>query len=259
MEDQNLYDKLRELQAEGNHKINILQESVDITLQMAYYRMATNIKKDLDSKRDYLLEINKLYDPEIETSDKKKLLCTIASIEKPEYFRALEQFKTLAPQELKDWTTLAIQESKMLLESSLLETKLLYISTGLGGKGSALRFFLVIIGKDNKSFTESQIELLEKELEFQFNQNSGEIEEIKFDHQYAQVLCLLPLETNIGDIVKKIIKECNTYGNFIEENFLLTNVKKLELDEIAEFFAKDKSKNEPKIDKQDTSLNEGGE
>lgn len=244
MDNDNLYDKLRALQAEGGHKINILQDSVDIKIQMAYYRISTKIKEKLNREEDHLYKTSKLYDPETGISEKKRILCTFASIDKPEYFRALEQFKEFAPIELKEWTILAIQESKMLLESSLLETKLLYISTGLGGKDSALRFFIVLIGKDNEHFKASQIELIKKELTFHFKQNNGEIEEILFDNQYARILCLLSLEKNIGDIIKSTIKECNTYGNFIEENFLLTNVKKLEIDEIEAFLNSTKSKNQ---------------
>ncbi len=238
MDSENLYDKLREIQADGSHKINILQESIDVGVQMAYFRMTSRVKKNLDRDADHLKKVSHLYDPDVELATKKRILCIMASIDKPEYFRAIEQFKEYAPAELKEWTILAVQESKMLLESTLLETKLLYISTGLGGKGGALRFFLVLMGKDDTHYQKNQTEIIRKEFDFHFRQNNGEIEEMFFDNQYARIVCLLPLDCNIGDVVKSAIKECNTYGDFIEENFLLTNVKKLDLDEIEQFLEK---------------------
>ena len=89
---------------------------------------------------------------------------------------------------MKDWTTLALQESKMLLESSLLDTKQLYISTGLGGKGESLRFFAAIINKTGTPFDSAQREIIEKEFDFQFRQQNGEIEEIEFNDKYAQIM-----------------------------------------------------------------------
>ncbi len=235
MENENLYDKLREIQSDGNHTINILQESIDVALQMSYFKLTTRIKKSIEPNVDYLSDVVQLYDPDVELATKKRLLCILASIDDPKYFRAIETFKKNAPDNLKEWSTLALQESKMLLESSLLDTKLLYISTGLGGKGEALRFFIVLVNKKNIAYDDSQAQIIEKELDFHFRRQNGEIEEIKFDGQYAQITCLLPLECNIGDVVKNVIKECNTYGGFIEEDFLLTNVKKLSTEEINQF------------------------
>jgi hypothetical protein len=259
MDSENLYDKLREIKADGSHKINILQESIDVGLQMAYFRLTSRIKKKLDREADHLINVTQLYDPEVEIATKKRLLCILASIDKPEYFRAIEQFKENAPEELKEWTILAEQESKMLLESTLLETKLLYISTGLGGKGGALRFFLVLMGKDNAHYQQSQTEIIKKEFDFYFRQHNGEIEEMFFDGQYARVVCLLPLDCNIGDVVKNAIKECNTYGNFIEENFLLTNVKKLDIDEIEQFLVKVKNSGNEDFSSEEIDLGSSSE
>lgn len=232
IQNKNLYDKLRLILSEENQTVNILQESIDVLLQMSYFKLTKKAKKNIRQDIDYLSDVTQLYDPEVDLSKKKLLLCTLASIDDPKYFRAIETFKENAPEELKDWTTLALQESKMLLESSLLDTKQLYISTGLGGKGESLRFFAAIINKTGTPFDSAQREIIEKEFDFQFRQQNGEIEEIEFNDKYAQIMCLLPLELNVGDVVKGAVKECNTYGGFIEDNFLLTNVKKLNTEEI---------------------------
>ena len=39
----------------------------------------------------------------------------------------------------------------------------------------------------------------------------------------------------IEEIFNSIIDECNTYGNFLSENIIITNVKKLSIEEIEDF------------------------
>ena len=119
IERENLYEKLRLILSEGDQRVNILQESIDVLLQMSYFKLTRKAKKNIKEDVDYLSDVAQLYDPEVDLSKKKMLLCTLASIDNPKYFRAIETFKEHAPDELKDWTTLALQESKMLLVISV--------------------------------------------------------------------------------------------------------------------------------------------
>ena len=46
------------------------------------------------------------------------------------------------------------------------------------------------------------------------------------------MLLLLPLKTELQPLFAGIIDECNQYGNFLHENMIITNVKKLTDEEI---------------------------
>ncbi|MDA3866810.1 MAG: hypothetical protein PF489_08700 [Salinivirgaceae bacterium] len=231
----NLYEKLQKIVGDKNAKINILQEEVDVKLQVEYFKQAKLAKKSIDKNHDYLIEVEKLYDPEIDNNTKRTLICQLASMENVTYYRALEKFKEHADQELKPWATLALQESRMLLESSLLDEKQLFISTGLGGKGAKLRYFVVLINNFKEEYKASQQEIVSKEFAFSLQKNEGELEEIQFEDKYAMLTCLLPLQKPVQDILSGATKECNTFGDFIKENFLITNVKKMSSTEINEF------------------------
>lgn len=243
MGNNNFYKKLKELKS-GGTKISVIQDSIDISIIANYYKVSKKVKKELNDKYNYLSEIHKLYDPEIDTETKQEVLCTLASFDNPEYFNALKKFKDFAPANLKDWTVAAIQESRMLLESTLFDTQTLYISTGLGGKENSLRFFVVLFSEKEQQFSCLQKELIEKEFTFSFSNEGGEVEKIEFDEIFIKITVLLPLEKQVYITVKDIVEECNKYGNFIKKQLLVTNVKRLCNKEIEFFYKKIKSNEE---------------
>lgn len=231
----NLYEHLQQMSGGKNANINILQEEIDIDLQVDYFKKAKEVKKNLDKNYDYLTNVEKLYNPDVDDDDKKTLICQLASFDKVDYFRALEKYIELVDEQLKSWATLAVQESRMLIESSLLDEKQLFISTGLGGKGSKLRYFVALISTSNGAFTPAHQDIINKEFSFNLNKFDGELEEIVFDDKFAMMTCLLPIQKPIQEILNKTTQECNTFGNFIQKNILITNVKKLSTDEIHDF------------------------
>lgn len=236
MEEQNnLYDKLKKMVGDNTANINILQEQIDVKLQMKYFQKARDIKKNLDKSYDYLQDVQLLYDPEIPIEEKQDLVCKLASFDKVEYYRALEKYKAHAEEPMQPWVTLGLQESRMLLESELLDEKQLFVSTGLGGKGSKLRYFVVLINNDNEHYSDVQKELIGKEFEYSIRKNGGEMEEVHFEDKFAMLTCLLPIEKPVQEILSKTTKECNSFGKFIHEHFLITNVKKMSTAEIREF------------------------
>ena len=80
-----------------------------------------------------------------------------------------------------------------------------------------------------------QWDIVKKETELVIVKNQGEIEQSDHYDKYITFTLLLPFEANLKDIFYSIIEECNTYGNFLRENMIITNVKKLSIDEIDEF------------------------
>jgi hypothetical protein len=242
MDKNNLFDKLKELVGDNAANINILQEEIDVALQMEYFRLAKKIKKEIDPDKDYLIDVEQLYNPETTNATRRKIICILASFEKVEYYRALEKFHEHANEEIKPWVTLALQESRMLLESSLLDEKQLFVSTGLGGKGIKLRYFVALINAKGREYSPTQQNLVKNELNYALQQGNGELEEINFEEKFALVTYLLPIDKPVQQILIKFIKECNAIGEFIDENFLITNVKKLSVDEIKQFINRQKEK-----------------
>lgn len=238
-EEDNIYDKIQEIFGQFPDNLNILEESINIDLQMEYFEYSKKIKKDLvpgnvlDSK-------DQLFDNSLATSARKKLLVQLASLEEVEAYRAIEKYLQNPDKELKDWGILAFQESRMLLQSKFLDENQVFISTGLGGKGSSLRYFVVLLSREDTIFTDLQKKIIGNEFEYTLKKYKGEIETIGFEENFATLLTIVPIKASIRDIFKEAITESNQYGNFLKSNFIVTNVKKLDIDEIKDFIQKQK-------------------
>lgn len=236
MDRTDLLSLVRQMQNYVKQPVRIHQDAIDVLQEELYFQWSDKLIdwliEDNASETDFQADVAKLYSPEVSDDEKKQLLCLLASVLDTQSYREIENYQQIAPENLKVWATLALRESKVCLESYLLGYDCLYISTGLGGKDEALRYFVVLVNKDGKEYDSLQKETIKNEFEFIFKQHKGGIEDIQFNDKLACIVCLLPWESDIGDLVDKIVNECNTLGNFIDNDFLLTNIKIMEIAEI---------------------------
>ena len=123
----------------------------------------------------------------------------------------------------------------MLLESKILNENQVFISTGLGGKGTKLRYFIVFFTNKGKTFNEFHKNILASELEFYFKQANAEVEDMMFFDNFATFKAVIPLSIPLKNLFKDIILECNQYGDFLMSNFIITNVRCLSEEEIYDF------------------------
>src|SRR3989339_637806 len=177
MED-NLFDKLREMTGMVPERFSILEQQIDVKLQMEYFKYSKKLKKDIKKEQPIDPETINLYEPEYTNDALKELLVKLASLDNPKAFRVIEDYTKNGRPELLDWSVLAMQENKMLLESSLLNENQVFISTGLGGKGTMLRYFVVLIGADLNEFAEFQRKIITSEFDFSLKNSQSELEQI---------------------------------------------------------------------------------
>lgn len=235
MEDhENIYDKIKELLGSLPSQLSVLEDKIDIGLQLEYFEYSRRVKKNFKSE-SALDKSDKLFDKNIDIEEKKDILAKIASLDKVEAYRIIERFHKGDPGELKNWSILALQENRMLLESRLLDENHVFISTGLGGKGEKLRYFIVIFGKEIIDFSELQKKIIRNELEISLKKHNSELEELNFSGSLATILAMIPMKVIIKKIFTEAIVECNQYGNFLISNFIITNVKVLSFAEIRKY------------------------
>jgi hypothetical protein len=244
MEGENIYDKIQEIFGEVPGTFSILEEKIDIDLQMEYFEFSRAIKKDLDGT-EVLGRRDQIFDFDQDAGERKSLFAKLASLEDVSAYRTIEKYLKEGHQELRNWAILALQESRMLLESKLLEENQVFISTGLGGKGAKLRYFVVLIGKDKAGFTELQKKIIKNEFEDMLGRCDAEIEKVDFLAQFATLVVMVPLKVALKDVFRSAIQECNQYGDFMKANFIITNVKELKLSEIKDFLRKQQQANPP--------------
>ena len=100
-------------------------------------------------------------------------------------------------------------------------------------KQQLVDMILEVTQRKEKEASSSEPETVEKnEAETAINNAQGCIESTEFKGNYAVMLLLLPLKTELQPLFAGIIDECNQYGNFLHENMIITNVKKLTDEEI---------------------------
>ena len=215
---------------------SILEEQIDIELQMAYFEMVKE-QRGAQFDESLITQAKKdLYDPDLDIKNKKILLVKLAGVDEIEAFRTIEAFHKQASEDIKNWSVLALQESRMVIQSSLLGEQQVFISTGLGGKGQNIRYFVAMQHSEpDTGFNKTQQKLIDSEFRFFLNKSEGELEQIEFKENFATAVFLFPLKQDLHTIFKSFIDECNQYGNFLSEDVIITNVKKLEINELKEF------------------------
>lgn len=237
-----VFEALQKMASDVSANLNILEERIDVNIQMEYFKLSKRVKENLN-KEEITRKKDELFDNNFSTEYRKELLVSLASIDDVEIYRTIERFSKLENNILNDWAILALQESKMHLQSSLLDENQVFISTGLGGRGNKLRYFIVFISNENSELNATRRNIIESELKFGFKRNEAILEKITCNEKYAAVVCLLPIHLAISDLIKGIIDECNKMGNFLKENFLITNVKEFALDEIDDLILQAKETN----------------
>ena len=242
-EHENLYEKIQEILGKNPGNLKILEQQIDMDLQVEYYECSRRLKREVDEAWA-IDQVKYLGEPDYTLEVRKNILARLASIEQVESYRAIESFVELADQSIRDWALLALNESRMHLETKILEENQIFISTGLGGKEQKLRYFVVVMTKNRAILTSTQKKVVKNEFEYILERIDAELEEVKFSGYLASMLLLLPINYSLKTVFREAINECNQYGNFLADDFIVTNVKTLSFMEI-EHYIEQKSDNNP--------------
>lgn len=236
-QDDSKWESVNKLLSKAGTQLNILEEEIDVKVQRQFIKLLEQLIKDDNFKLksdEAVAHAQNLFDKTIDKEEKKTLLAILSTVNDISTYRTIEAFqKEDTP--LKAWATVALQQSRMLIQSALLDESTIFVSTGLGGHGTLLRYFCVYIANEGITLQPFQWDIVKKETELVIVKNQGEIEQSNHYDKYITFTLLLPFEANLKDIFQAIIEECNTYGNFLRDNMIITNVKKLSIKEIDNF------------------------
>lgn len=235
MEDhENLYEKIREILGATPGNLKILEQQIDMDLQMDYYNCSVRVREER-SESWALEHKGHLTEPDYPVHLKKELLARLASTGRVDCYRAIEAFMAHAPDDLVSWGVLALNENRMLLESRIMDENQVFISTGLGGKDEKLRYFVVLMTRTKVDLTETQKMIIKNEFEYILKKFDALIEEADFSDYLATITLLLPMNHSLKSVFREAIEECNKYGNFLNDDFIVTNVRVLSFGEIKDF------------------------
>lgn len=239
-EDSNIFKKFQESFSRMDGHFHILEQRVPVELQMEYFKYSEQMRKEKPvlTDVDYGIFFQRLSDPEVTTDHKKYILSVLATSRQVKVYRMLEDYVQEPGQDVRDWAYMALMESRIALESELSDEKQIYISTGLGGRNEKLRFYVLILSKGLKPFQEYQRNVVEREFAYSLSRENCEMERLKIEELYVELIFLIPVRLDIKLTLDKVISECNQYGDFLADVFTITNVKELSADEITEIIKK---------------------
>ena len=243
-EEGDVFKKFRDSFSRMEGHFHILEQRVPVELQMEYFKYSENVRKENRPPRPLSEdECETLYNTLLteETTDKTEkryLLSQLATSKSVRAYRLLEEYTQHPDPEVIDWAYMALMESRISLESDFSDEKQIYISTGLGGKGEKLRFYVLMTSKGKKPFQEYQRQTIEREFAYYLPKTDCEIERLTIGEQYVELVFLIPVRTDIKATLDRVINECNQYGDFLSNVFTITNVKELTAEEVSEIINK---------------------
>jgi len=230
---ENIYDLITEYFAIGDNGINIIEKQINSDTQLEYFEFS-RLHQEICNQDEVFSYKDEIFEDNISVDRQKKILVQLASINNVEAYRTIEKYLLNPQSDLYEWAYLALQESRLLLESKFLEENKILISTGLGGKGSKLRYFIVFFTINGSPITKVQKKIIENEVTYGLRKKCGEMENIVFDSNFACLLAVVPMQVTIQKLFNKILSECNQFGNFLFDDYIITNMKILSPEEINE-------------------------
>ena len=241
-EEGDVFEKFRDSFSKMDGHFHILEQRVPVELQMEYFKYSEQVRKerakpDLNDM-DYTAFRESLSNPESTTDYKKYILSMLATSREVKAYRMLEDYVQHPDEDVSNWAYMALMESRISLESELSDEKQIYISTGLGGKGEKLRFYVLMLSRDRKPFLEYQRKVIEREFAYFLPKADCEIERLTIGEQYVELVFLIPVRADIKLTLDKVINECNQYGDFLSDIFTITNVKELTEQEVTDIINK---------------------
>jgi len=241
-EEGDVFKRFRDSFSKMDGHFHILEQRVPVELQMEYFKYSEQVRKerakpDLNDM-DYTAFRESLSNPESTTDYKKYILSMLATSREVKAYRMLEDYVQHPDEDVSNWAYMALMESRISLESELSDEKQIYISTGLGGKGEKLRFYVLMLSRDRAPFQEYQRKVIEREFAYFLPKADCEIERLTIGEQYVELVFLIPVRADIKLTLDKVINECNQYGDFLSDIFTITNVKELTQQEVTDIINK---------------------
>lgn len=230
--DKNVFDEFQKALQKAKGNLHILKSAVPVEKQMEYFRYSEQIRANRSEETvdDHIATLNS---GQASYEAIKRAMAFLAVSGDVKAYRALEQYsKDPGDKLLSDWATLSVLQARITLDTELSDEKPVFISTGLGGEGSRLRLYAFFKSEGLRPFSKYQRDLIQKEIPFHIHRCDGRVEEIIIKKNYFSVLFLIDLRTDLKTLLLAAVNECNEYGNFIQTNFIVTNIKKFDQDDI---------------------------
>ena len=218
-------DQIRDILDGIPERLRLTEDGVDPSVQQEYLEYTENLDFGQYSEEDISTRSHSLFSPSTSLQDKKETLAVLAHRGTLEAYRTIERFLETADKALEVWGILALQECRMFLESSLSDLSVGILMTGLGGENNRLRHFFIIRSRGDAALTSAQEGTIKQGFSYICSKFDSILEEIQSHQYFATMKVLIPMDVAVAEIVEGGIDECNTFGDFLDTDYYVTNVK----------------------------------
>ena len=234
MENESIYRRIQDFFGGLNNDFSLIEDPVDMAVQMSYFETSGRLRGEIDEKA-MLARKDELFNPHLSLDSKKMLMVQMACVPHPEIYRTLESYAKNPDAGMEEWAKMAVQENRLMLESDLLDSnRQVFISTGLGGKGHRLRYFVVLINKNGGDLKPFEQKVVKDEMSYALQKHDSELEKLNFMRQYTTMRVVVPISSDLTRLFREGIDECNQFGDFLSPEFIVTNMKEFSEEEIQE-------------------------
>jgi hypothetical protein len=210
----------------------IARESIDTNLLKEFYSCLSkmgNTKSDDEIKKDTL----KLFDSKLSIDIKKDILSELAGLGTVWAYRQIEKYLERADVDIREWVKIALYECQRRVESDLVEEESGILSTGLGGENNCIRYVFIVKSEYNLM---NYAEIIKKKWIDVAQANNSSIEEIEIEINYGKILCLVPINIAIGNIIDEGIEKINEIKeNLLYPGYMVLNTRIPTNEEILKF------------------------
>ncbi|MDR2805175.1 MAG: hypothetical protein LBB85_05955 [Dysgonamonadaceae bacterium] len=230
--DRDVFNEFQQALRGVKGNLHVLEASVPVEKQMEYFNYSEKVREYC---KDETVEeqINILHSDEASLEETKYAMTFLAISGDVKAYRALEKYSENPKNKvLSDWAVMSLLQARITLDTEFSDEKQIFIATGLGGEGNKLRFYAFFKAEGLRPFSEYQRDLIKKEIPFYIHRYQGEVEEIQIEDTYFSVAFLIDFQVDLRVMLLNAVEECNEYGNFIQTNFIVTNVKKFDQEDI---------------------------
>jgi len=164
-----------------------------------------------------------IHDSSTEMVPRKRAMGILAHLGTTEAYRILEQYFAECPESMKAWAELALMECRMFLEGAFGKENVVYMGGGLGGDGSRMRHWILLLPTEGRSFAEKDRLLVNDEARFVAMRRECGLEKVELFFPGIAITALVPLRVAVGDFLEDVVAQSQILGCPISVSCYVTN------------------------------------
>lgn len=222
----------------SNCTIPVIRSDHHIPIEIHNEYIAYHNDVDLEREKKAADEmVSTVFNPQATLEEKKRALFVFGHCGTLESYNALKRYCDAPNQDLVAWAMLCLNESRSWLVGEILEEDSEIVMTGAGGDGARLRFYFIVGSKDRQTITPLQQKIAFDVVKSTTKKTDVALESLSFAEHCVLLTLLIPPDIAPGEMIERIINECNNNKSFLRFHYFVSNVQQPSKDDILQYLS----------------------